>query len=637
MKRLILLPFILVAFLEGFTQVKYPFSAIPASLLKGADVVKRMEDIRFEVRSLQDAVYTRKFALTILNEAGQGYADFAVGYDKLHKVANIEGALYDAAGNQLKKVKGKDISDFSATSDISLYDDNRVKTHDFSYKVFPYTVEYEVQVEYNHTFYFPDWLPQSFENLAVEQSAYTFVSADTYALRYKTFNYKGEPVIATDKGKKGLRWEVKNIPAITKPFASPRWNELTTSVFFAPSDFEIEGYKGNAGSWLELGKFMLALNNGRDKLPDAIVQKVASVTSGISDPKEKVRKLYQYLQQNTRYISIQLGIGGFQPFEASYVAQKGYGDCKALSNYMYSLLKAAGIKSYPALISAGKGLDAKYLIEDLPSTQFNHMVLFVPFAKDTMWLECTSQEESAGYSGSFTGNRKALAITEEGGKLVNTPKYTAADNLQARSIKGRIDEAGNLDMTVITKYAALQQDYLSGMINALSKDKVKKMLNEELDLSSYDISDFAYTSKKDRLPEVDESLKIAVANYATVSGRRLFIVPNVMTRSGQRFTVVEGRTADYVFDYPYRDMDSIEILIPAGYNLEAVQPDVALKTKFGSYSSKVKLEGDKIIYYRSIEQWSGRYPATDGTAIADFYSTIYKADRSRVVLVKKEG
>jgi hypothetical protein len=498
-------------------------------------------------------------------------------------------------------------------------------------------VEYEVEVAYNHTFYFPDWMPQSFEHLAVEQSAYTFVSPDDYTLRYKTFNYKGEPVIATGGGKKGIRWEAKNVAAVTKAFASPRWNELTTSVFFAPSEFEIEGYKGNATSWTELGKFMLALNNGRDKLPDAIVQKVATLMSGISDPKEKVRKLYQYLQQNTRYISIQLGIGGFQPFEASYVAQKGYGDCKALSNYMYSLLKAAGIKSYPALISAGKGLDAKYLIEDLPSTQFNHMVLFVPFAKDTMWLECTSQDESAGYSGSFTGNRKALAITEDGGKLVNTPKYTAADNLQARSIKGTIDEAGNLDMTVTTKYAALQQDYLSGMISGLSKDKVKRLLNEELDLSSYDISDFAYTSKKDRLPEVDEALKIAVANYATVSGRRLFIVPNIMSRSGQKLTITEGRTADYVFDYPYLDMDSIEIMIPAGYNLEAVQPDVALKTKFGSYSSKVKLEGDKIIYYRSIEQWSGRYPSTDGTAIADFFGTIYKADRSRIVLVKKEG
>ena len=61
------------------------------------------------------------------------------------------------------------------------------------------------------------------------------------------------------------------------------------------------------------------------------------------------------MQNNTRYISIQLGIGGWRPFEAAYVASKGYGDCKALSNYMYSLLKEAGILSYYTLVKAGAG------------------------------------------------------------------------------------------------------------------------------------------------------------------------------------------------------------------------------------------------------------------------------------------
>src|SRR5215216_709714 len=99
MKNFIQLPFFLLASLISSAQLKYPASAIPAALLKDANVVKRMEDVRFEIRNLNDAVYTRKFALTILNEAGQRYAGFEVGYDKLHKVSNIEGALYDAAGN----------------------------------------------------------------------------------------------------------------------------------------------------------------------------------------------------------------------------------------------------------------------------------------------------------------------------------------------------------------------------------------------------------------------------------------------------------------------------------------------------------------------------------------------------------
>jgi hypothetical protein len=621
----------------GFAQAKYPVSAIAPAMLKGAHVVKRLEEISFTLTKLDDAVYNRKVVLTILDEEGQEHADLAVWYDKFRKVSNIEGALYDGSGNLLKKVKGKDISDLSATSSISLYDDNRVKVHDFRYKVFPYTVEYEMEVEYNHSFYFPDWEPQGYEDLAVEQSSFTFTTPDTYTLRYKAFNYKNEPVATTANGKKTQKWEVKNLVALERPFASPAWHELTPTVLFAPTDFQMEGYKGNAASWADFGKFMLTLNQGRDVLPEAVKQKVQSLTAGITDPKEKTVKLYEYMQQNTRYISVQLGIGGFQPFDAAYVAQKGYGDCKALSNYMYSLLKVAGVKSYPALIHAGRSFDAKNLVEDLPSTQFNHMVLFVPLEKDTLWLECTSQDESAGYAGTFTGNRKALAITEEGGKLVNTPRYTTATNLQVRSVKGVVDEEGNLSLVIATRYAAQQQDHYSSLINALSKEKVKKYLNERLDLSTYDVADFAYHAKKDRLPEVDEELKINVAGYATVSGRRLFVVPNVMNRSGSRFTVSEERTCDYVFDMPYTDVDSVEISIPQGYQLEAMPPQMNLQTKYGSYKTAIKLEGNKIFYYRKIERPTGRYPAKEGAEIAKFYEDIYKCDRSRMVLVKKEG
>ena len=69
-------------------------------------------------------------------------------------------------------------------------------------------------------------------------------------------------------------------------------------------------------------------------LPEDIKKKVHELTDHLKDPREKINVLYDFLQKNTHYISIQLGIGGWQPFPADYVAAKRYGDCKALSNYM---------------------------------------------------------------------------------------------------------------------------------------------------------------------------------------------------------------------------------------------------------------------------------------------------------------
>jgi transglutaminase-like putative cysteine protease len=106
-------------------------------------------------------------------------------------------------------------------------------------------------------------------------------------------------------------------------------------------------------TWDDFGKWVAVLNHGRDELPAKTKQEITALTSGMKTVEEKTKVLYEFLQNKTRYVGIQLGIGGYQPFEASVVDETGYGDCKALSNYMVSMLKAVGIKANYCLINAG--------------------------------------------------------------------------------------------------------------------------------------------------------------------------------------------------------------------------------------------------------------------------------------------
>ena len=632
MRSLFLICLFFTSFCANAGDVKYPVNAISESLLKDADVVKREENIEYEIISGKNAKLNYKYVITILNENGDRYAAFSEYYDKFRQIESIEGYLYDKEGKLVKKVKTKDLQDVSGVSNISLMDDSRIKEHSFYYRSYPYTIEYDVSISYNQTFSFPYWVPQEYKNLSVEQSSFTVIVPADYTLRYKMFNYSGEPVQTTEKNKKKYVWQAKELLPVKDEYAAPRWHERVPMVSIAPSQFEIEDYKGNMSNWKEFGKFIYTLNQGRDQLPEFIKQKVAQLTAAASSDKEKVEVLYQFLQQNTRYISIQLGIGGWQPFEASYVSQKGYGDCKALSNYMYSLLKAAGIRSLYTLIKAGDY--DHFLMEDFPCTQFNHAILCVPLQKDTMWLECTSQSVPAGYMGEFTGNRKALVIDENGGTLVATPRYGLKENTQVRIIKAKLEADGTLKMNTTTTYKGVQQDDLSGMIDNLSKEKVKKHLEEDLALATYEINDFKYNKKKSVIPEVEEQLDVTVSNYATISGKRIFITPNILEHGGAKITEEENRTVDFVFDYEFHNEDSEEIEIPEGYAIEAAPQDVSIKTKYGSYFSSAKVIGNKIIYKRMREQFRGRFPAKEQKDIIQFYDDIYKADRSRFVLVK---
>ncbi|MFL5786462.1 MAG: DUF3857 domain-containing protein, partial [Flavisolibacter sp.] len=302
MKTGIILTALLFTFLYNYAgELKYAASEIPELLKKKAHTVKRMEEVEFEIINTSETFIRRKYALTILDENGESDAILEEPYDKLMQIRSIEGTLYDAKGALVKKLKSKEIMDLSAVSDISLIDDNRRKVFQFYYKTYPYTVEFDVEIKINNTFYFPKWVPQEGENFSVQHSQYTLICPSDYNIHYKAFNYKGEPVITTEKNKKIMKWEVKDLPAITSHFASPSWREMTTIIYFAPSDFEIQGYKGNMSTWNDYGKFVYSLNAGRDQLPDNIIQKVKELTNGITDEKQKINVLYNFLQKNTRY------------------------------------------------------------------------------------------------------------------------------------------------------------------------------------------------------------------------------------------------------------------------------------------------------------------------------------------------
>lgn len=636
-KYTILISLVLMAFLSRGADPDYSVSAIPANLLKKANVVKRIDQTEFKIINPTSTIYTRHYAYTILNEKGEGFGEFAEGYDKLRKITLLEGALYDAGGKRLKKIKNKDFTDVSAVDDISLIDDSRVKTHKFYRNEYPYTVEYFVEVSFNNTFIFPAWMPQESEKMSVAESNYTLSFPATYNVRFKEFNFQGTPQTSLENGFKKMEWKIKDLLAFEIPFQSGSLRDLVPVVYFSPTDFELEGYKGDMKSWSDYGKFLWTLNKERDILPAIITQKVNALTSGMSDKKEKIKALYQYFQNNTRYISIQLGIGGWQPFSATNVAKNGYGDCKALSNYMYSLLKAADITSYYTIVNAGDSYQAQTrVMDDFPSNQFNHVILCVPLEKDTVWLECTSQQLPAGYVSSFTSNRKALMVKDNNGDLVSTPKYGYNENEQLRKIDASIDADGNLKMKVNTIFKAEQQDNLFSLLSNYSSEKVKERLQKSFALPTYTVNEVDHKIIKGMLPSITQQLDISSDNYATVTGKRMFITPNILNRSNAEFEEDENRKTDIVFRYAYRDIDDIQIEIPGGYHIESISKDIALKSKYGNYNVTCKVEGNKIVYHRLREQFTGKFPASEQKEIIAFYNEIRKNDRRDIILVKNE-
>ena len=93
-------------------------------------------------------------------------------------------------------------------------------------------------------------------------------------------------------------------------------------------------------NWQTYGAWQYQLLNGRDQIPPTLKEELQKADSQNCNTHliEKIAAVYQYLASTTRYVSIQLGIGGLQPIAAADVHRTGFGDCKGLSNYMRAML-----------------------------------------------------------------------------------------------------------------------------------------------------------------------------------------------------------------------------------------------------------------------------------------------------------
>jgi transglutaminase-like putative cysteine protease len=609
------------------------FLKIPAELLVNANSVKRYETLEITIKSPAVYVVKQRYAYTILNEKGAGFAEFNDYYDVFRSLDDIEGRLLDKYGKELKKVRKKDISDVSSEGGISVSDD-RYKVHNFNYSDYPYTVEYSVTAEMKGAFYYPSWIPQWVPSQSVQSSRLVVNVPAAIKIRHKGYNFKGVEKVQDLPSGKRMEWEVSDMVATIAEPMMPGWGRVRTKIALAPNEFEIDGFKGKMTSWNEFGAFLYQLTEGRDKLPDAIAQKAKQLTAGISDNNEKIRILYDFLQKNTRYISVQLGIGGWQPIPAAKVASTGYGDCKALSNYMMAMLKEVGIVSrYTVIKSQDEGV---YTDVDFVSNQFDHVILCVPNGKDTVWLECTSNILPAGYLGEFTGNRPALIVDKDGGKMVRTPTYKKSENLQSRVVQAVVSESGDMLLKSNTVYTGLQQDDLEGFVSTASKDAVLKMLRARFSLPTYEIDNYKYEEDRGRIPKLKEQIDISVQAYAQVSGKRLMLVPNILSKSGVKFAKDTARKYDIELDYDYLDTDTFYVKIPEGYEVESLPKPASVKTVFGEYESQTAFKDNEIVFTRSVSQNSGRYPAAEFNKLVEFYESIYKYDRAKAVLRKKE-
>ena len=614
---------------QAFSQ-QFAVSEIPTELKSRASAIVREELFVLDMKNEKNISQTVKKVITIFNQSGQNHSELMLFYDKSKSIKDIKGIIYNEFGMQVSKFGNKDFKDYSATGQVNMYDDIRVKHYSPNVLTYPYTIEYTYEIKHSQNLFIPYWRPNYAPDLAIEKSTYQFTCKPDLALRIKTENLSQPAQEETTDKFKTYTWSVSNINARKQEPYSPVTYNKEIIVKIVPEKFQYFKRDGDVKDWNDFGKWVYdQLLFDKHDLSQETKDKVKALTAHITDPREKAKILYEYMQNKTRYISIQIGIGGLEPFPASYVDRLGYGDCKALVNYMQALLSEAGVPSLYCVVEAGNSkidLDESFA----NAVDGNHIILCIPFENDTTWLECTSNRSPFGYLGTFTDDRLVLACTPEGGKVLRTTSYPYATNQQIRKGTLHVSKEGNVTGEIKTTFTGSQFDnHFDNKFNNPSEQV--KTLKKYYDINNITFDKYAYIVNNVREPQLIEDLSLTINNYVVKNGNQLIFQPNLLNTL-RAIPDSKNRINELYINRGFTDIDELEYSLESKLKGTIVPIDKVIESPMGKYILKVYNDGDKIKMYRHIEIKEGTYPAEDYQKYYDFMREVSSMDRVKYTL-----
>ena len=608
----------------------YPVVEIPSELKEEAYAVVRESSQEFIQEDLYNGIYKETKVTTVLNSNGKNYVDFFAYEDNFTELKSFSGEIFDAMGKSIKKISKRDLTVTEISANLA--SNGKYILYEVHYPTFPYTVKYSYEFKYkNGILTYPHFAPVTSYHTSIEKASYSLIIPDGVQLREKKVACEVEKELTVDNTRNKFIWQINDFKAIPYERFAPT-AELFPVIYLSPDEFCADNYCGSMANWEAYGKWMRGLQEGRDQLPQKTIDKIHELTDGVQDNRQKVKILYEYLQQTTRYVNISLGIGGWQPMKAEEVAKTGFGDCKGLTNYMMSMLKVVNIPSYYTIISTTK----KRFFPDFPNfSQANHVILMVPVDNDSIWLECTSQQLPFGYIHDDIIGHDALAVGQDNIFFCTLPTYPASESAEINRINMELSSDGHANFSI---HSTFKMEYFESMyfrLNGLaSKEEVNK-IGSLMRIPKPQISNIRKEPVLSSHPELELYYDVKCEEYASRTGSRLFIPLNPAYISLKGYFTGNARRYDIEINTIINQQDSITIQLPDDYAIETAPKPVEMNSDYGSFRLDIIEEnGRSITYIQSLVLNSGRYSASEFEKIKDFHKKIENIQSGKISLKK---
>jgi transglutaminase-like putative cysteine protease len=583
----------------------------------------------------------------ILRPEGESYGLLTVPFDPQSKIISLH-AWSIPPGGKPYEAKERDAVDtsFSDDPDVSLITDTLTRVLRIPGVQVGSLVGYELEQEERPYVVIETWGYQ--EDVPVREAHFTLRLPAGWDYRASPVN--GPELAPVANGKGEWSWVATGVEPIKVESDMPPWRGIARGMVV--SWFPAGGQDKGVATWADLGSWQYGLTRDRRAATPDMQREVATLTAGLPTPLAKMRALAAFTQSEIRYVSISLGIGGYQPHAAGEVFSKRYGDCKDKATLLATMLHEVGIEAWNVVINTTRG---SVNAGTPPYLAFNHMITAVrlPEGVDDRSLQAVLRHPKFGRIlffdptdeqtpfGSLRGELQAnygLLVAADGSELVALPQLSAASSGVHRLAHMVLEPDGTLRGTVdesrVGDKAMDQRERLAIATRDVDRTRPVEALAGAA-FATYTLGKAEAVNVQDRSRPLEWHFSVEAKNYAKSTGGLLLVRPRVIgSLASGLLETDEPRRNAIEFDGPERDTDEFEIALPPGYEVDELPQGATADYGFATYQSRYSVSNHVLHYSRSFEIRQLSVPVGKAAELKAFYRLITNDERRTAVLSK---
>lgn len=445
-----------------------------------------------------------------------------------------------------------------------------------------------------------------------------------------------------------FRWELNNIPGIDLDSVSmaPAEGALAgrMEVYFASTPVPAQTQQ----LWAGIGEWYTQLAAPQSEGPTDIATESRSLTSPNADFMQRIQKVATFMQQQIRYVGIEIGIGGLIPHSAEEVYRNRYGDCKDKATLLISMLDAVGVRATWVMVDTDRGV----VDPTVPSLMGDHMIAAIEIpagyenpalqavvtaktGKRYLIFDPTNAYVPIGLLPTYLQGSTGLLMAGADSEAIALPILKPASDTVNRTASFTLGDDGSLTGSVTVKRLGASSDDLRHWFTMNSDTKKQESLEDSL---RHDFSSFQVTNEKiENTRNLDQQLVLSygvtASSYVKNAGNLLLVRPRVVGSDALRLN--DGlRKYPVQFESTGDWRDTFDLKIPAGYTIEDLPDPVNVDMGFASYHSDVKAEGNILRYSREYTVKKLELPADQYPELRKFEAQIY-TDENRDAVLRK--